>query len=152
MVKIPKLWLDGLDLNPSFMESLLSKDKEIMYNFGIASKAIKMGKYRNDPTKQRLKLEATKNEFIDCFLYKYLFRKNTIIKIKNKLIMEYDFKRTKINEYDLIMKELDNLLGINEIELEKCTVLGNSKLDKCNCSNKGFGFCFCINDSGIFYN
>ena len=36
MGKIPKLWLDGLDLNPSFMESLLSKDKEIMYNFGIA--------------------------------------------------------------------------------------------------------------------
>ena len=149
MVKIPKLWLDGLDLNPSFMESLLSKDKEIMYNFGIASKAIKMGKYRNDPTKQRLKLEATKNEFIDCFLYKYLFRKNTIIKIKNKLIMEYDFKRTKINEYDLIMKELDILLEINETE--KLINKIEKKKYNCNCHTKGFGFCFCIDDKGLFY-
>lgn len=149
MVKIPKLWLDGLDLNPSFMESLLSKDKEIMYNYGIASRAIKMGKYRNDPTKQRLKLEATKNEFIDCFLYKYLFRKNTIIKIKNKLIMEYDFKRTKINEYDLIMKELDILLEINETE--KLINKIEKKKYNCNCHTKGFGFCFCIDDKGLFY-
>ena len=134
MVKIPKLWLDGLDLNPSFMETLLAKDKKIMYSFGLASRAIKTGKYRNDPTKQRLKLEATKNEFIDVFLYNYLFRKNTIIKIKNKLIMEYDFKRTKINEYELIMKELDILLEIPTNKIEK---------PKCNCKNKGFGFCFC---------
>ena len=59
--------------------------------------------------------------------------------------MEYDFKRTKINEYDLIMKELDILLGINEIELE------SNKKNKCNCSNVGFGFCFCIDDKGLFY-
>jgi len=141
MVKIPKLWLDGLDLNPSFMETLLSKDKKIMYSFGLASRAIKTGKYRNDPTKLRLKLEATKNEFIDVFLYKYLFRKNTIIKIKNKLIMEYDFKRTKMNEYESIIKDLDILLGINEMDLESES---NKELDKCSCRNKGFGFCFCI--------
>ena len=142
--KIPKLWLDGLDLNPSFMETLLSKDKKIMYSFGLASRAIKNGKYRNDLTKQRLKLAATKNEFIDCFLYNYLFRKNTIIKIKNKLIMEYDFKRSKINEYDLIMKELDIILGIDKIELE---IDKNNEKDKskCTCSKKGFGFCFCRN-------
>jgi len=138
--KIPKLWIDGLDLNPSFMETLLAKDKKIMYSFGLASRAIKTGKYRNDPTKLRLKLEATKNEFIDVFLYNYLFRKNTIIKIKNKLIMEYDFKRTKINEYESIMKELDILLGINEMDLESES---NKELDKCSCRHKGFGFCFC---------
>jgi len=141
--KIPKLWLDGLDLNPSFMESLLLKDNKIMYSFGLASRAIKY-KYSNDPTKLRLKLAATKNEFIDLFLYNYLFRKNTIIKIKNKLIMEYDFKRSKINEYDLIMKELDIILGIDKIELE---IDKNNEKDKskCTCSKKGFGFCFCRN-------
>ncbi len=132
--KIPKLWIDGLDLNPSFMETLLTKDKEIMFHYQIAKTAIKNGKYKNDRLKQRLKLEATKNEFIDTFLYKYLKRKNTIIKIKNKLIMEYNFKRTKINEYELIMKELDSLLEIPTKKIEKA---------KCNCKNKGFGFCFC---------
>ena len=134
--QIPKLWIDGLDLNPSFMETLLAKDKEIMFHYQIAKTAIKNGKYKNDRLKQRLKLEATKNEFIDTFLYKYLKRKNTIIKIKNKLIMEYNFKRTKINEYELIMKELDSLLEIptKTKKIEKA---------KCNCKNKGFGFCFC---------
>ena len=135
--KIPQLWIDALDSDPSFMETLLTKDKEIMFNFAIASNAIKNGKYRNNPRAQRQKLKATKNDFIDIFLYQYLKRKNTVIKIKNKLIMEYhsNFKRTKNNEYETIMKELNIILGINESESKP----------KCNCRNKGFGFCFCIN-------
>ena len=142
--KIPKLWIDGLDLNPSFMETLLSKDKKIMYSFGLASRAIKNGKYRNDLTKQRLKLAATKNEFIDCFLYNYLFRKNTIIKIKNKLIMEYDFsKRTKINEYELIMKELDSLLISNPNP--------RPKINDCQCRSIGMGFCFHMRNGEFIY-
>ena len=149
--KIPKLWVEGLDLNPTFMEELLKKDKKIMYHYGIATHAIKTGKYRNDKFKQRLKLEATKNEFIEAFLYKYLKRKNTIINIKNKLIMEFNFnfKRTKkIDEYEVLMKELDILLEINETEK---LINQIEKKNKCNCHTKGFGFCFCIDDNGRFF-
>jgi bisphosphoglycerate-independent phosphoglycerate mutase (AlkP superfamily) len=126
---VPKLWIDSLDVDPSFMEDLLKKDTKIMYSYGVAVAAIKSGKYRNDPRKQRMKMAATKNDFIDLFIYKYLKRKNTVIKIKNKLIIEYDFnKRTKENEYQLIMKELDSLL------------ISNQK--SCQCRNIAMGFCF----------
>lgn len=126
---VPKLWIESLDVDPSFMEDLLKQDNKIMYSYGLAVAAIKSGKYRNDPRKQRMKMAATKNDFIDLFIYNYLKRKNTVIKIKNKLIIEYDFsKRTKENEYELIMKELDSLL----ISTQK----------PCQCRNIGMGFCF----------
>jgi hypothetical protein len=126
---VPKLWIESLDVDPSFMEDLLRQDNKIMYSYGLAVAAIKSGKYRNDPRKQRMKMAATKNDFIDLFIYNYLKRKSTVIKIKNKLIMEYDFsKRTKKNEYELIMKELDSLL------------ISNQK--PCQCRNIGMGFCF----------
>jgi hypothetical protein len=127
---VPKLWIESLDVDPSFMEKLLKKDNKIMYSYGLAVAAIKSGKYRNDPRKQRMKMAATKNDFIDLFIYNYLKRKNTVIKIKNKLIMEYDFsKRTNKNEYELIMKELDSLL----ISYPK---------PMCQCRKIGMGFCF----------
>ena len=126
---VPKLWIESLDVDPSFMEDLLKQDNKIMYSYGLAVASIKSGKYRNDPRKQRMKMAATKNDFIDLFIYNYLKRKNTVIKIKNKLIMEYDFsKRTKENEYELIMKELDSLLISNQ--------------NPCQCRNIAMGFCF----------
>ena len=132
---VPKLWIESLDVDPSFMEELLKQDNKIMYSYGLAVAAIKRGKYRNDPRKQRMKMAATKNDFIDLFIYNYLKRKNTVIKIKNKLIMEYDFnKRTKENEYELIMKELDCLLISNQKPM--------SKINECQCRNIGMGFCF----------
>ena len=136
--QVPKLWIESLDVDPSFMEDLLKQDNKIMYSYGLAVAAIKRGKYRNDRRKQRMKMAATKNDFIDLFIYNYLKRKNTVIKIKNKLIMEYDFsKRTKENEYELIMKELDSLLISN--------------LNPCQCRNIAMGFCFCKRNGEFIY-
>jgi hypothetical protein len=136
---VPKLWIESLDVDPSFMQELLKQDNKIMYSYGLAVAAIKSGKYRNDPRMQRLKMAATKNDFIDLFIYNYLKRKNTVIKIKNKLIMEYDFsKRTNKNEYELIMKELDSLL----ISYPK---------PMCQCRTIGMGFCFCKRNGEFIY-
>ena len=135
---VPKLWIESLDVDPSFMQELLKQDNKIMYSYGLAVAAIKSGKYRNDPRMQRMKMAATKNDFIDLFIYNYLKRKNTVIKIKNKLIMEYDFsKRTKENEYELIMKELDSLLI--------------SYPNVCQCRSKAMGFCFCRRNGEFIY-
>jgi len=124
-IEIQKLSLDyGLE---EYLQESIKKDKTIMYNFGIASYAIKKGKYKNDKLKQRLKLDATKNQFIDSFLLKFLKRKEIIINIKNNCIINY-FKY----DYDEIMEELDRLII-------KPTVPAKPK---CNCRNIGFGFCF----------
>ena len=113
----------SLDLETSWIEQQLKDDKNIKKNFDIASFAIKNGKYKNNKFKQKLKLLATKNEFIDFFLLKYLKRKEITINIKNKIINDF-FKL----DYDKIMLELDNLII----------------KPKCDCRSIGFGFCFCL--------
>ena len=123
---IPKLWQDGLDIDEEMFSNLLAKDKEVMYCFGLASAAVKTGKHRNSPAMVRMKIKAIKNEYIDAFLYSYLKKKDITIKLKNKLILEY-YPKYKRNQYESIIKELDSLLIS----------------PKCNCSNVGFGFCFC---------
>jgi len=118
---IKKLWIDSLDFDPTFLQELLKKDNQIMKSFQIASLSIKLGKYKNNKIKQKLKLSALKNEFIDIFLLKFLKRKNIIINIIVKSIKEY-WK----DDYNRIMEELDKLIIT----------------PKCSCRNKGFGFCF----------
>ena len=137
---IKKLWMESLDLDPSFMEGLLKQDNKIMAQFGIASLAIQNGKYKNNKTKQRLKIEATKNEFIDAFLIRFLKRKNIIITIITTAIKNY-----WSNDYDRIMEELDRLL-IKPKPKPKPKII-----NKCNCKNISFGFCFCVDDKGNFY-
>lgn len=123
---IPKLWKDSLDLSEEFFSTLLSKDKEIMYCFSLATAAVKVGKHSHNPAMVRRKIKAIKNEYIEAFLYTYLKKKDIIIKLKNNMILNYS-KRSKINEYESIMKELDSLLIT----------------PKCTCSQESFGFCFC---------
>lgn len=104
----------------------LVKDDKVMKSFGICSIAIKKGKYRNNRIQQRRKLEATKNEFIDYKLGWWCKKINTIIKIKNNLIISY-FKSVShlfvskiipIN-YDVLMKELDSILNTHIIPEKK---------------------------------
>lgn len=130
-IEIQKLSLDpGLEM---FLQEDIKKDNQIMYQFGLAINAIKNGKYKNNKLKMRLKLEATKNEFIDIFLLKFLKRKEIIINIKNNCIINY-FKY----DYDKIMKELDELL-IKPVPI----------IPKCDCRTIGFGFCFCHQNNNL---
>ena len=94
----------------NYLHKWIHEDKKIMYNFGIATLAIKGGKYANNKLKQRLKLEATKNEFIDCYLNKLILKAQVIINCKNQFIIEYFKNKNKESEYDIIMRELDLLL------------------------------------------
>lgn len=116
--------------SPKIISECLYKDKEIVNKFHICIKNIK---YKPNTLKYRLKLEATKGIFIDDFINKLIKKIDIIIKIKNKCIIDYfnQFK-TKYN-YDDIIKELDELLEQNK-----------PIINKCNCANEGFGFCFCI--------
>lgn len=123
---IPKLWEDAIDVEPEFFETLLTRDREIMYCFGLATAAVRVGKNSHNPALVRMKIKAIKNEYIDAFLWTYLKKKDVIIKLKNKLILEY-YPQYKRNEYDRIIKELDSLIIS----------------PKCTCRSDGFGFCFC---------
>ncbi len=123
-LEIPKLWISGLDLETKWIQEQFLADKKVQSSYQLAKLAILNGKYCGDTRKQKLKLKATKNEFIECFLSRFLKKKSIIISIIVKGIKDYWSKQP--SEYDKIMKELDSLL-----------------VKKCNCANEGFGFCFC---------
>jgi len=141
-VFINKIWVDSLPLDPSFLEDLLKLDSNIMSSFAISSLAIKnTPKYRKSKMLMNMKLRALKDNYIECFLAQYLKRKNIVISLKNKLILDYYSDKNKItysssvNDYESIMAELDLL-----IKPEYKKVISPIK---CKCRSIGFGFCFC---------
>ena len=132
-IAIEKYIVDSLSLETKWIMPLLEKDKKIMYNFGIASFAIRNGKYKNNKVKQRLKLASVKDEFIECFLCKFLATKKVVVNIIVKLVKDYWIN---FNSYDNIIKQIDKLLWKSETIIDPVIV-------PCNCRNDGFGFCFC---------
>ena len=122
---------------PQQLHHQLAKDESIMYQYGICVQAVKLNPKYKQKRKYRMKIEAIKNQFIDCFLSKEIKRIQIIVKIKNDLISEY-FK--KVNSYDYIMEELDKLLVKPVVKPDP----------QCNCRNEGFGFCFCCDDNGNY--
>lgn len=139
-VFINKIWVDSLPLDPSFLEDLLKLDKNIMSSFAISSLAIKnTPKYKNSKMLMNMKLRALKDNYIECFLAQYLKRKNIVISLKNKLVLDYYSDKIKITsspyDYESIMAELDLL-----IKPEYKRVISPIK---CKCRSIGFGFCFC---------
>ena len=142
-VLIKKIWVDSLPLDPSFLEDLLKLDENIMASFAVASLAIKnTPKYKNSKMLMNMKLRALKDNYIECFLAQYLKRKNIVISLKNKLVLDYYSDKNLITssfsayDYDSIMAELDSL--IKPEYKRKIT-----PVKKCNCRSIGFGFCFC---------
>jgi hypothetical protein len=141
-VLIKKLWVESLPLETSFLEDLLKLDNNIMSSFGVASLAVKnTPKYKKSKMLMNMKLRALKENYIECFLAQYLKRKNVVISLKNKLILDYYSNKNKINtscadkyDYDSIMAELDSL-----IKPEYKKVISPIK---CSCRSIGFGFCF----------
>lgn len=115
------------------VSELLSNDKGIMLNYGICVNAVKSNPKYSNKRVYRMKIEAIKNQFIDCFLSKQIKRVQIIMKIKNDAIKNH-FE--KVNSYEYIMEELDKLIV--------------KPKHKCNCKNVGFGFCFCIDDNGNY--
>lgn len=105
--RLPSHLINSLDLDPSWIEGQLQQDKKIMYNFGIATNAIRNGKYKGNPLKQRLKMSAVKSEFIDCFLYRFLTKKRIIVDIIVSLVKDY---WVNFNSYDNVMERLDEML------------------------------------------
>lgn len=128
---LEKHLINSLPLETDWIMPLLEKDKKIMYNYGIASLAIRTGKYKNDVIKQRRKLKAVKNEFIDCFIYSYLKKKRIVVNLIVKLVKDY---WKEFNSYDNIMKQIDKLLWNPPVV---------PFVPDCDCRNIGFGFCFC---------
>ena len=140
-VFINKLWVESLPLDPSFLEDLLKLDENIMASFAVASHAIKnTPKYRKSKMLMNMKLRALKDNYIECFLSQYLKRKNIVISLKNKLVLEYYSNKKKNTscadkyDYDSIMAELDSL-----IKPEYKKVISPIK---CSGRSIGFGFCF----------
>jgi len=133
-----KYWIQGLDLDNDYLEELLKNDKKYMCLFNLSIQAIKKGRCKNP----RLKILSVKKEFYESFLCEFLKRKHTIIKIKNKLIMdvfEKKNKRTKKIEYDKLIKDLDLLLNVGQPKPKPIPLI----ISSCNCRQIGFGLCFC---------
>ena len=140
-ILIKKIWVDSLPLDPSFLEDLLKLDENIMASFAVASLAIKnTPKYKKSKMLMNMKLRALKENYIECFLAQYLKRKNIVISLKNKLVLEYysnknkDIPYSDKLDYYSIMAELDLL-----IKPEYKKVISPIK---CKCRSIGFGFCF----------
>ena len=135
-ILIKKIWVDSLPLDPSFLEDLLKLDENIMASFAVASLAIKnTPKYKKSKMLMNMKLRALKENYIECFLAQYLKRKNIVISLKNKLVLDYYSNKNKDKlDYESIMSELDSL-----IKPEYKKVISPIK---CKCRSIGFGFCF----------
>jgi len=129
---IPQLWVDSLDMEASYIGKLMSKDDKLMSQFALAT-------YK----KSNRRKSIIKDKFIDAFLVNLLRRKSIVIGLMNKLVIDYHKNKKKPNyDYDDIINELDELLGLKEPKKVE-------PINYCNC-NKGDLFCFCIDDKGIF--
>ena len=90
--------------SPKMVYDDIRNDQKIKTSYSLCSKAISH-KHKKSRLKQRLKLEAIRNQLIDCKLAEWCKKIHTIIGIKNHLIKNYF-----ILNYDEIIRELDNLL------------------------------------------
>ena len=156
--------IQSLDLETEWMDTLLKQDEKTMKSFGIACYAIKNGKYKNDKRKQRLKLQAVKNQFLDAFIANFLKRKSIVVSIIVKGIQDYWTNQP--SEYDKLMKELDLILSTPLIyDKENCQedkgksqkfeneLYNKERKRDCpsGCRNIEYGICFCRTDSGEYY-
>jgi hypothetical protein len=165
---IPKLWIQSLDLETDWLEGLLKQDDITMKSFNIATYAIRNGKYKNDKRKQRLKLQAVKNQFFDCYLINFLKRKSVVIGLIVKGVEEYwkNQPNGEASDYDKLMKELDEILS-TPLEYDTTVDTKNKGESKefqvelyqqertrgCTrrCRDIAYGFCFCVNENNEFY-
>ena len=165
---IPKLWIQSLDLETDWLEGLLKQDDITMKSFNIATYAIRNGKYKNDKRKQRLKLQAVKNQFFDCYLINFLKRKSVVIGLIVKGVEEYwkNQPNGEESDYDKLMKELDEILS-TPLEYDTTVDTKNKGESKefqvelyqqertrgCTrrCRDIAYGFCFCVNENNEFY-
>jgi hypothetical protein len=83
------LLIQSLDLNAEWANTLLQKDKKIMKEYRLAILAIKNGKYKNNKKLQEMKIKATKNDFTEIFISRFLMKKSIIIKIITDSVKEY---------------------------------------------------------------
>jgi len=137
MIALPKYLFDSLPLETNWIEELIRQDKKIMESFAIASYAIKNGKYKYDKRRQRLKLKATKDEFTELYLVKFLKKKSIIVSIIVDSIKDY--WKNQPSDYDKLIAELDLILA---------TPIDSPP--SCNCRNIGFSFCFCRKPNGDY--
>lgn len=130
--KVPQLWIDSLDIDPLSIGELMRNDKKLMTQFALET-------YQ----KSKRRKNKIKDKFIDIFLINLLKRKSVVIGVMNKLILDYHKNKIKPTyNYDDIMNELDEMLGLNEPKKVEI-------INYCNCSKKDL-FCFCIDDKGNF--
>jgi hypothetical protein len=116
-LRIPKIWVDSLDLEVDWIVSQIRDNDKIMKAFAISTKKIAEDK-NISKVKKRLRMEVIKNEYMDLFLVDFLKKKSIVIKIKNKLVLDYFIMKERKNQsvhskkddFDSIMKELDELL------------------------------------------
>lgn len=83
------LLIQSLDLNAEWANILLQQDKKIMKQYRLSILAINNGKYRNNKKLKQMKITATKNEFTEVFINRFLMKKSIIIKIITDSIKEY---------------------------------------------------------------
>ena len=96
--------------SPKMVYEDIQQDQKIKTSYSLCSKAVKKGKHRKSKLKQRLKLEVVRNKLIDYKLVEWCKKIHTIIGIKNRLVLDY-FEN--FDEYDVLMKQLDELLDDN---------------------------------------
>ena len=150
--KVPKLWIDSLDLETDWIEGQITANKEIMASFSVMAKKCKL--LSQSKRKERMRLTVLKNQYMDMFLIDFLKKKSIVISIKNKLVLDYfrkkeprfsltlsschinkkPFSKTSPTEFDSIMKELNDLLDnfpkiLNKTQVEEKPFIDPIKLE-----------------------
>jgi len=139
----PDLWIKSMpEYLYQYVLDLASNDDYTLRQLGIVKQSVRNGKYSNNPRKQRLKLTATQNQLCDVFLYNFLKKRNIMIKLITAGVGTYWKNK---NSYENIMAELDKLI-IPEYSKKF------QNIPKCNCRDKAFGLCFCMNDERNYIN
>ncbi len=90
--------------SPKMVYDDIRNDQKIKTSYSLCTKAISH-KHKKSRLKQRLKLEAIRNQLIDCKLVEWCKKIHTIIGIKNHLIKNYFTL-----DYNVLMRDLDDLL------------------------------------------
>jgi len=137
---------DSLPSRETRLEMMLKEHKRWGLPLSVALVAFhNVNTYKKGSKKYNSKILFIKNKFIEDYTDE-IYRKKII---QNAIIINALRKYFLTPDYDKIMYELDELL---DQEYKPSSFIKKANPTKCDCRNKGTGFCFCRDNKGDWIN
>ena len=136
---------DSLPNRETRLEMMLKENKRWGLPLAVALTAFhNVNIYKKGSKKYNSKILFIKNQFIEDYTDE-IFRKKVI---QNAIIIN-SLRKYFLTPYDKIMSELDKLL---DQDYKPSSFIKKKNSTKCNCRNKGIGFCFCRDNKDDWIN